>query len=302
MPVEDLSTQSTCTTCTFTQDLSNYWTATLFFRAQNGSFHRVPQKGNEGFESANGGMTIYYVQPYDGSSVTAFKPGFRMIVGNPGYRTETDILASPGQHRQLTFTCLQDASTRTGETYNMPEQPCPAGIMANIRFPTCWDGQNLDTPNHMDHTAYPTSGTFESDGPCPSTHPVKIPQLFFEVVWDTTGFNDKSLWPTDGSQPFVWSYGDPTGFGTHGDYMFGWQGNSLQNAMNSNCDVTCNVLTSQDISTANQCTKPVVVTENIDGWLDELPGNMSVTGSNPTTSIAASIAGPAATINPGFVE
>lgn len=74
MPVMDLSGESTCTTCTFTEDLSNYWTATLFFRAQNGSFHRVPQKGNEGFESANGGMTVYYIQPYDNSAVTAFKP------------------------------------------------------------------------------------------------------------------------------------------------------------------------------------------------------------------------------------
>jgi hypothetical protein len=52
------------------------------------------------------------------------------------------------------------------------------------------------------------SGTFETNGPCPATHPVKIPQLFYETIWDTTGFNDKSLWPEDGSQPFVWSFGD----------------------------------------------------------------------------------------------
>jgi hypothetical protein len=60
----------------------------------------------------------------------------------------------------------------------------------------------------MSHVAYPSSGTFESGGPCPSTHPVKIPQLFYEVIWDTTKFNDKNIWPTDGSQPFVWSNGD----------------------------------------------------------------------------------------------
>ncbi|KAI9703548.1 MAG: hypothetical protein M1820_005852 [Bogoriella megaspora] len=222
-----------------------------------------------------------------------------MIVGNPLYRNQAQKLASPGQGRQLTFTCLQDASTRTGETYNMPEQPCAAGIMSNVRFPTCWDGVNLDTPNHQDHVAYPTSGTFESNGPCPSTHPVKIPQLFYEVIWDTTPFNDKSLWPTDGSQPFVWSYGDPSGFGTHGDYMFGWQGTSLQDAMKANCYVNCPTLQSQSIQQANQCTKPVVVQENIDGWLPALPGNNPVSGTNPSTSIAASIAGPAATVGAG---
>lgn len=44
--------------------------------------------------------------------------------------------------------------TRTGETLDFPKQPCPAGIMVNVRFPTCWDGKNLDSPDHMSHVAY----------------------------------------------------------------------------------------------------------------------------------------------------
>jgi hypothetical protein len=27
--------------------------------------------------------------------------------------------------------------------------------MVNVRFPTCWDGVNLDAPDHMGHVAYP---------------------------------------------------------------------------------------------------------------------------------------------------
>jgi hypothetical protein len=75
--------QATCTTCTFSEDFSNYWTAVLFFRARNGTFKRVPIKGNAGFESSQGGMTVYYT-PTLGSQrvkVTAFKKGFRMLVG-----------------------------------------------------------------------------------------------------------------------------------------------------------------------------------------------------------------------------
>jgi hypothetical protein len=76
---------ATCTTCTFAEDFSNYWTATLYFQAKNGTFKRVPQKGNVYFEEANGGMTVYYIpKNVDGATpgvVTAFKKGFRMIVG-----------------------------------------------------------------------------------------------------------------------------------------------------------------------------------------------------------------------------
>ncbi|KAF2655777.1 hypothetical protein K491DRAFT_598203 [Lophiostoma macrostomum CBS 122681] len=269
------SDTATCTTCTFAEDFSNYWTAVMFFKAKNGTFKRVPIKGNVGFEASSGGMTVYYTPTISNTakaSVTAFKKGFRMIIGNPTYRTE----AQAKQFRQLTYTCLQNANTRTGETLAFPTKPCPAGIMANVRFPTCWDGVNLDSPDHMSHVAYPSSGTFETNGPCPSTHPVKVPQLFYEVIWDTTKFNDKSLWPTDGSQPFVWSFGDATGYGNHGDYVFGWKGDALQRAMDSNCNINCPTLKTQTIPTGNKCAQQQKVVEDIDGWLTELPGGMPV--------------------------
>ncbi|KAH9906694.1 hypothetical protein F4778DRAFT_591728 [Xylariomycetidae sp. FL2044] len=269
----DIPAEATCTTCTFADDFSNYWTAVLYFRARNGTFKRVPQLPNVGFEAAQGGMTVYYTPSYNGGTVTAFQPGFRMIVGNPTYRTAEQA----SQFRQLTYTCLENLLTRTGETVDMPKEPCKAGIMANIRFPTCWNGKDLDTPDHTSHVAYPSSGTFESGGPCPSTHPVRIPQLFYEVIWDTTAFNDVAAdWPEDGSQPFVWSYGDRTGYGNHGDYVFGWKGDALQAAMDSNCNIDCPQLRTQTLQQGNQCTVPLSVDEDIDGWLTELPGGMPV--------------------------
>ncbi|KAH6661287.1 hypothetical protein BKA67DRAFT_642260 [Truncatella angustata] len=269
--VPDIPSIATCTTCTFAEDFSNYWTAVMYFRARNGTFKRIPQKPNVGFESAKGGMTVYYIPTLQNSAkVTAFKPGFRMIVGDPMNRNASSV------PRQLTYTCLQDPMTRTGETKDMPTKPCPAGIMANVRFPTCWNGVDLDPPDHSSHVAYPTSGTFESGGPCPATHPVKIPQLFFEVIWDTTAFNNKADWPADGSQPFVWSNGDETGYGNHGDYVFGWKGDALQKAMDSNC-VSCPELKSQSIQQGNQCSVKATVDEQLDGWLKELPGDMEIT-------------------------
>ena len=70
----DLPTESTCTSCTFSEDFSNYWTAALYYRARNGTFKRVQQFENGGLVQ-KGGITVYYIPPYDGvTKVTAFKP------------------------------------------------------------------------------------------------------------------------------------------------------------------------------------------------------------------------------------
>lgn len=195
------------------------------------------------------------------SRVTAFKPGFRMLVGDVGFRTRDEAR----NFRQLTYICMENQGTRAPESIDFPAQPCRLGIMANHRFPTCWDGVNLDSPNHQDHVAYPASGTFESGGPCPETHPVKIPQILLEVVWDTRQFGNLDDWPEDGSQPFVWSSGDPTGYSSHADYLFGWKDDSLQRAMDAGTYVSAPMLTSQSIAEQNKCTVPEMVSEEIDG-------------------------------------
>jgi hypothetical protein len=160
-------------------------------------------------------MTDALFDTAQASKVTAFKPGFRMLVGDVANKDREGAR----DFRQLTYICMQNEGTREPETLEFPKQPCPMGIMINHRFPyvschatmsnargkliryrTCWDGVNLDSPNHREHVAYPSSGTFESGGPCPSTHPVRLPQILLETVWDTRAFNNKADWPADGSQ------------------------------------------------------------------------------------------------------
>ncbi|KAI0885137.1 uncharacterized protein GGS22DRAFT_162871 [Annulohypoxylon maeteangense] len=179
-PVEyDPVEKSTCTSCSFSEDFSNYWTANLFFKNRNGTLKRVPQLVNMGLK-ADGGLTVYYIPPYDGkSNVTAFKPGFRMLVGDATLRQ------AEGQQRQLCHRCFATvnqvpfggAPCTGDDTASLPPKMCSGGIRTTITFPTCWDGVNVDSPDHKSHVAYPETGTFESSGPCPASHPVKLPQV-----------------------------------------------------------------------------------------------------------------------------
>ncbi|KAJ3535883.1 hypothetical protein NMY22_g6285 [Coprinellus aureogranulatus] len=314
----DISKLATCTTCRFKEDKSNYWTAVLYFKHPNGSYIRVPQMANHGTGPGiqAGGMTVYYFQPRAPTknlTIVPFAPGFRMIVGNPMRRSNSDIDSNSTAHYSLTFRCFQgidmgsNGSPGRGpdDSIHFPLQTCSGGIRSTIYYPQCWDGVNLDTPDHASHVAHP-SGTPARDGlqffgtDCPDTHPVRLPLILIEIVWDTRPFNDRELWPKDGTQPFIFSMGDPTGFGQHADYMFGWEGDSLQRAMDvcTSQDGRCPVLTTQDIDTMNNCRLPAKVPEAVEEqYLDRLPGCNPIQDGPEWATEVANCDAPATTVD-----
>ncbi len=140
------------------------------------------------------------------------------------------LRSTEGESRGICHRCFEGADFKpfggapcTGnDTTSLPNTFCPGGIRTTVTFPTCWDGKNLDSPDHQSHVVY-ASIPFEpyadpvvtrpytpalERGKCPDTHPVHLPQLMYEVMWDTAPYNDKQLWKEDGSQPFVYAMGD----------------------------------------------------------------------------------------------
>lgn len=57
-----------------------------------------------------------------------------------------------------------------------------------------------------------------------------------------------------------------TGYGQHGDYVFGWEADSLQRAMDNRCYLrNCTQLTELKPAFKNECQVPDTVKEDIDG-------------------------------------
>jgi hypothetical protein len=285
---------STCSSCPIKKDLSAYWTPKLYFIAEDGTFEDVPQAG-EG-TGRTGGMTVYYQQrggPKN-DKLQAFPKGFRMLAGDPFQRNYTGEQAAPGN--AVSFVCL-DYSGKSPQSNSIPNTNCPDGLRAQIYFPSCWDGENLDPADHKSHMAYPI-GQYDN-GICPDSHPKHLISIFFEVIYSIDSFKDR--WHGS-DHPFVFAQGDRTGYGFHGDFVNGWDIDTLQKATDectndSGTLEDCHVFDNDLFSTDDQqaCRIPPSVDEKITGVLDKLPGcNTPTDGPEyapPQTNCAAGVIG-----------
>ncbi|KAF4502425.1 WSC domain containing protein [Fusarium agapanthi] len=255
------TTCTTCTTCKAREYLSNYWIPNLYYRAPDGTFEDVPEMG---------GMLVYYLQRSDPKDpeyekgLLALPEGFQMLADNPNLRSFKNTL----EQRAISYACLGVSGP---ETHEIPPHHCPNGLRAQVMFPFCWDGKNLDSPDHKSHMAYPDRS---DSGVCPQSHPKRLVTIFYGVVFQVDQFEDR--WH-GGSHPFVFSNGDPTGYGLHGDFLNGWDVKVLQKPVNECTDASgviekCPVLTLFDDDAINGCRVPVQVDEKTNGVLKTLPG------------------------------
>ena len=96
---------------------------------------------------------------------------------------------------------------------------CPAGnrIGALISAPDCWDGKNLDSPDHRSHVAYGSYGDW-GYYKCPTTHPYVIP-AFTMGAWFTQAAGEKYSLVSDDMDT---SPGHKRGDTFHADFFMAW--------------------------------------------------------------------------------
>ena len=152
--------------------------------------------------------------------------GLRMIAG--------DAKGTPSAPSSAAmFACVWNGGNSNWQA-TVPD--CPVNgtswLIQNIDFPQCWDGVNLDSPDHKSHMANPVNVKANNTGNCPSTHPVAIPAISFQILYQVTEAGSTKRWRLASDN---YDTSQPAGYSNHGDWFNGWKPEIVE-AFVKNCD------------------------------------------------------------------
>ncbi len=207
---------------------TGYWVPAVF-DASSGEV-QVPVAAN--FYYKNGIMDPAVIQP--------IPAGLRMIAGD---KNATSAQTNVGWNCQLVWN--QQAAV-DGMIPN-----CAVGdaVVLDIRFPECWDGVNLDSPDHKSHMAYAiyvNGAGYPSK--CPTTHPVPIPRITEIFRFPVTATSRPLNWRMTSD---VYSSSIRGGLSAHADWMDGWSRDGMttlvRSCVNARRDCTAQLGDGRDV-------------------------------------------------------
>ncbi|MFC8537759.1 DUF1996 domain-containing protein [Streptomyces sp. NPDC057249] len=171
-------------TCSPDIDLSSYWVPTLY-------------DGDRAVEPT--GTTFYYlgegVRDDVIRQIRPFPRGLRIVAGNAR-------ATGPNDNTISRWSCLHHGEVNPSHDF----VNCPADAMLEsyLDFPQCWNGKDLDSPDHKSHMSYPVNGE------CPATHPVPVPKLRQVLRYPVNG------------DPSRFRLASGPGYTMHGDFFNVW--------------------------------------------------------------------------------
>ena len=169
----------------------------------------------------SGNVLVYYKNgAIDGALIQPPPKGLRMLAGDSKAKDNS-------VYNHAGFTCHPGPNSKRTSWPRWMEIPsgekCQPGddLMFSIMFPQCWDGKNLDSPNHKDHMAYASHRVDKLPNfYCPATHPVAIPEVAVNVHYTITNADKLDKWRlASDNYPFN---GKNAGYSAHSDYVEGW--------------------------------------------------------------------------------
>jgi hypothetical protein len=182
------------TNCDPATDKSPYWVPALY---KNG-VHVPPES-----------VIVYYQGITDPARAVAYPQGLKIVVGNPR-------ATRPEENPHARWNCVPGGPSST-DFMN-----CPAGtkLQTYLNFPTCWNGRDLDSPDHFSHMAFALGGV---GAPCPGSHPVVVPRVQYVITYPVNG-TGLSLGGTVNGVNVTTA----PGFTFHGDFWNVWDQAELE--------------------------------------------------------------------------
>jgi hypothetical protein len=117
--------------------------------------------------------TVYY-RRHTLDPVQPFPQGFKLIAGNSKATAPQTLMIT-------SWNCGPGAEIRPTSTIPTCPDAQRRGLALHVQFPNCWDGVNLDSPDHQSHMAYSVRGR------CPADHPVAMAAIQINLRYATAG-------------------------------------------------------------------------------------------------------------------
>jgi hypothetical protein len=173
------------TSCRRPGDKAAYWVPSLYLDGRLIS----PRSVTAYYQARNKAM----------GTIQSFPQGLKLIAG--------DVHAMTAQRASVTVWHCAGVDMSASST--VPTCPTGSHLVLRVRFPDCWNGQDLDSENHKSHLAY------NYQGRCPATHPVGVPGIALNVHYLIAGGPGVTL-----------ASGSP--FSGHADFFNAWDAATLK--------------------------------------------------------------------------
>jgi hypothetical protein len=162
----------------------------------------------------------YFFAPSEGRNIVSVPVGLHMISGD--HKNADPALGAVNTR----YICMGPNGENPGWKATIAaafaDNTCVAGadFTIEVHFPNCWDGVNLDSPDHKSHMADPIQ---DQSAPftwsCPATHPKQIPSMSVNAHYPVTDARQVSRWRLASD---MYDAALPAGLSGHADYMMGW--------------------------------------------------------------------------------